>query len=306
MNTTANRQKVAGRVSFWMLLIALSTAAIWRPAAAADRNAPIDGPQLNQMIRNTGDALDLDLTRSQIQALHPVLLHGFRQMRHVMRDQKLDGGAKAARIDDIKAALHVRFAAILTPDQEAKVEAARARFDLGLNPGQKAKVADITAGSARAAWAIRGDATLTHEQKRLRFIALRTDTEAKMNAVLTPDQQQKAAARIDGTYTANLLAHQLHLTAAQRDQVKSIVGGAATQSQALFADTSTTPQDKLQKLASVHQAAAAQLSQMLTPAQQMRLSWLKDMRRWRNADFGPGGMGLAGLGMSAAGGGVFG
>lgn len=64
--------------------------------------------------------------------------------------------------------------------------------ELGLSAEQTAKVKAIHEAARPQMEAIRNDASLSREQKREKSQAIQKDTEAKVDAVLTPEQQAKA------------------------------------------------------------------------------------------------------------------
>ena len=60
---------------------------------------------------------------------------------------------------------------------------------LNLTDDQKAKVKDIFADAKTKKQALSGDASLSEEQKKAKMKELHTSRMAKLNEVLTPDQQ---------------------------------------------------------------------------------------------------------------------
>jgi len=161
-------------------------------AAAARR---MSGPMLDKIVLRVDEALQLNLTDTQQQAVKPVLVDAFLKMRQLRHDTKLSAADRHAALRELREGTRAKLAAILTTGQMAKLDAARARFDLGLSLGQKAQMKAVMRNSLDQARAIRDDGSLTSEQKRARLIDLHTATHAKVAAILTPEQQRKAAAR---------------------------------------------------------------------------------------------------------------
>jgi Spy/CpxP family protein refolding chaperone len=68
---------------------------------------------------------------------------------------------------------------------------------LGLTDDQKAKVKDIFADAKTKHQAVASDTTLTDDQKKAKLKELHEGTLAKVNAVLTPDQQTELKSKIE-------------------------------------------------------------------------------------------------------------
>ncbi len=65
---------------------------------------------------------------------------------------------------------------------------------LGLSKDQKAQLKPIRQSARQQIKAIKADTTLSKKERKTRLKAIRADSKAKMNAILTSDQQQKLAA----------------------------------------------------------------------------------------------------------------
>lgn len=65
---------------------------------------------------------------------------------------------------------------------------------LGLSVEQQTQIKAIREAARPQLEAIRNDATLTREQKRAQAQAIQKDTQAKVDALLTPEQRTKAQA----------------------------------------------------------------------------------------------------------------
>jgi periplasmic protein CpxP/Spy len=68
---------------------------------------------------------------------------------------------------------------------------------LNLTDEQKAKVKDIFADAKAKHQAVSGDASLSEEQKKAKMKELHTATMAKLNEVLTPEQQTELKSKME-------------------------------------------------------------------------------------------------------------
>jgi Spy/CpxP family protein refolding chaperone len=78
---------------------------------------------------------------------------------------------------------------------------------LNLTDDQKAKVKDIFADAKTKHQAISSDASLSEEQKKAKTKELHSATMAKLNEVLTPDQQTELKTKMEATKSAKPPAH---------------------------------------------------------------------------------------------------
>jgi protein CpxP len=90
----------------------------------------------------------------------------------------------------IALALALSLTALAAPKQARS--SIQNRVDkLDLSADQKAKVDPITDADAKAFQALKGDTTLSEEDRKKKTSVLRKDTDAKLKAVLTDDQWKK-------------------------------------------------------------------------------------------------------------------
>src|SRR6266478_9529554 len=68
---------------------------------------------------------------------------------------------------------------------------------LSLTDDQKAKVKDIFADAKTKRQAVSNDASLSDEQKKTKMKALHSSTMAKLNEVLTPEQQTELKSKME-------------------------------------------------------------------------------------------------------------
>jgi len=75
--------------------------------------------------------------------------------------------------------------------EKGKPKLDKLKAELTLTDDQAQKIQSIMEEQGKAGKALREDTTLTKEQKMEKAKAARTETDAKINAVLTPEQQAK-------------------------------------------------------------------------------------------------------------------
>lgn len=162
---------------------------------------------------------------------------------------------------------------------------------LNLTQQQQDQLKPIFQKQREQAQAIRQDSTLTADQKKQKFDALRQDTHAQINSVLTPEQQQQWAqmqAQGKQRMAANRqnmgarLAQKLNLSQAQQDQIKPIMEKQREQAKAIWQDNSMTQDQKREKMQALHQGTQAQLNSILTPEQQQQWQQMRQNRQHRH------------------------
>jgi len=136
---------------------------------------------------------------------------------------------------------------------------------LGLTADQKQKLHDIRTQAADKAAIIRNDASLTPDQKKQQLQALHEQTKQQTNAVLTPDQQAKAAQMHE--QGMQKMKQRLGLTDQQEQQLKNLWAQARTQREQVLNDTTLTQDQKAAKLADIRANNETQLKTILTPDQ---------------------------------------
>ena len=78
---------------------------------------------------------------------------------------------------------------------------------LNLTDDQKAKVKDIFAEAKTKRQALSSDTSLSDDQKKAKMKELHGATMAKLNEVLTPEQQTELKSKMEGAKTAKPPAH---------------------------------------------------------------------------------------------------
>ncbi|MGB2628067.1 MAG: hypothetical protein WAK20_14870 [Candidatus Acidiferrum sp.] len=77
----------------------------------------------------------------------------------------------------------------MTPKQSQRERLKTAVDELNLTDDQKAKLGPIFDDAKTKSEAVRGDSTLSAEEKKAKMKEITTDLHAKVHAVLTPDQR---------------------------------------------------------------------------------------------------------------------
>lgn len=78
-----------------------------------------------------------------------------------------------------------------TPEQQAEKVASKLQDKLSLTDSQTVAVRTITLDAAQQKMAIKADTTLGKEARKEKIKAIRTETDSKIKAVLTPEQKTK-------------------------------------------------------------------------------------------------------------------
>lgn len=270
-----------------------------KPVAAAKQRIAYQmlahAPLLDKAILRGDQALDLNLTNDQKTEIKPIIAEAFVQARQIHRNESLAPKLKRAAFKKLITTTREKLASILTTEQIRKLEAARAKFDLGLSDEQKAKIAPIVKEAAQQARAVHWG-SLTDEQKQIKLVELHSATRAKAAAILTRVQREKALSCCDAEYLTNVLAKELGLTSTQKTGVQDILNNSIKQAQAVFATEGTTSEQKAARLREIRNNTKASLAEELTPDQQKKLAELHATLKATVAKLGHGRMAHAGFG----------
>lgn len=147
---------------------------------------------------------------------------------------------------------------------------------LGLSKDQMVQIRDIVQKfRADAGDILKSNAT--KEEKQAKLKDLKSQAAQGINAVLTPDQQAKAAQggfidrmlspRERGGQGLMIALRQLNLTDDQKASVKTIMEGVKTQGEAIKADTTLTKEQKLAKLLELRKTVIEKIEAVLDATQ---------------------------------------
>lgn len=171
---------------------------------------------------------------------------------------------------------------------------------LNLSADQKAKMKTIRESEKKELDAIRSNQSLTEEQRRTQGRQVHEKYRGQMNAVLTPDQQQKMAqfrqewkderggpggdrdtvrghkgpGKGERGDRMAKMQQELNLTADQQQRMKSIRDQYRPQLEAIRNDNSLTPEQKKAKAKGIMKAQMDQMKTVLTPEQQQKMKSL--------------------------------
>jgi len=154
------------------------------------------------------------------------------------------------------------------------------RFSLGLTSEQKTQLHNLRTSMQDQIAIIKHDSTLSQEQQQQQIQQLRQTTRAQMNAVFTPEQQQKLA-QMKAARQARL-----GLTEGQQTQLKSLFSGARQQREAVLNNASLSSAQKQTQLQQIRQSTQTQLSSILTPEQLQKMQHARHGWGWHNSQAG--------------------
>ena len=184
-------------------------------APAPDSNSPAHRNRGPAAQRPDGGFLQelsekLNLTDAQKAAIKPILATEANEIKAVHQDGSLSNEQKQAKVKEIRDNGREKINALLTPEQQKKFaemkgdtgNRIREQFQnrlavlaekLNLTDEQQAAIKPILAIEANDITAVRQDNSLSGEQKQTKIAGIREASDAKINALLTPEQQAKWA-----------------------------------------------------------------------------------------------------------------
>ena len=151
------------------------------------------------------------------------------------------------------------------------------KFNLGLTQEQKTQLHNLRTSMQDQIAIIKHDSSLSREQQQQQIEQLRQTTRAQMNAVFTPEQQQKLA-QMKAARQARL-----GLTEAQQTQLKSLFSGARQQRESVLNNASLSSAQKQTQLQQIRQNTQTQLSSILTPEQLQKMQHMRHGWGWHNS-----------------------
>jgi|GEM_PF-2025246 len=169
---------------------------------ANQQQGPGAHPVLGRMARQIG------LSQDQVKQIAALVKQYHEDVANVLKSSASNDDKKA-QVKDIRMKAGSAIMAVMSTEQQEKAKklrfvdlllepAARVRFaielalaQLDLTDQQKTTIKGIFQDFDTAAKAIRDDSSIDQTAKRAKLMQLRKDTESKVIAVLTPEQQQK-------------------------------------------------------------------------------------------------------------------
>lgn len=152
---------------------------------------------------------ELGLSTEQTQQIKQLVTGARTEARGIAKSD-LPKEEKQAQFKALRQTTIDRVMAVLTPAQQAKAREmglvdmimnprkgmetrfARIAEKLDLTESQKSTIRGIVEASMADARAIKGDTTLTPEQRKAKFVEIKRESFQQVMSVLTPEQQQKA------------------------------------------------------------------------------------------------------------------
>ena len=158
---------------------------------------------------------------------------------------------------------------------------------LNLTADQQAKVAPIMADSRQQIHAIFQDSSLSKEDRIAKIKAIRNDSKAKIETLLTDTQKQnfeqlQQQRRQHGPeHRVKMLSKRLNLTADQQAKVAAIMADSRQQIHAIFQDSSLSREDRIAKFKAVRKDSNAKIEALLTDEQKQNFEQLQQHMRQR-------------------------
>jgi Spy/CpxP family protein refolding chaperone len=156
--------------------------------------------------QRTGKMSQLDLTDAQRQQIKVIMTEKKDKIQALKNDQSLTKEQKKARFKELNRDAREKVGSILTPEQKQKFDLMKEKFTgmkgqagerkgvakkLNLNETQKQQFKEINEESWKQISSVKRDSALSKEDKIARIQEIRKSSRAKINKVLTPEQQQK-------------------------------------------------------------------------------------------------------------------
>ena len=175
---------------------------------------------------------------------------------------------------------------------------------LDLSDSQKTQIKNILENARTQVQELRSNMNITKQQELDQLGQIQQDTQNRIRAELTPDQQAKAdqlrqqaqeriAERQEKMQERMLarLTRELNLSASQESLIKSYLADQKSQIEAVRNNVSLTPAQKLEQAKSIRQHTQEQIKSALTSEQQAQLEHLRQhsqrrLRHRRGLPFG--------------------
>lgn len=146
----------------------------------------------------------LNLSQQQQDQLKPIFEKQREQMQAIRKDTSLSTEQKKQKFEDLHQDFQTQVNGVLTPAQQQQWQQLRAEGKqrpeemgarmaqkLNLSAQQQEQIKPLMQKQREEAKAIWQDNSLTQDQKKQKMQALRHETQAQMNTILKPEQQQQ-------------------------------------------------------------------------------------------------------------------
>jgi Spy/CpxP family protein refolding chaperone len=149
-------------------------------------------------------ASKLNLSQQQQDQLKPILEKQRQEMQAIRKDTSLTSDQKKQKFRVLHQDFQNQVNGVLTPEQQQQWQqlkahgkqrhehmGARMAQKLNLSAQQQDQIKPLIQKQREQARAIWQDSSLTQDQKKQKMQALHQETQAQMNTILTPEQQQQ-------------------------------------------------------------------------------------------------------------------
>jgi periplasmic protein CpxP/Spy len=206
------------RISTALVLGLFLTGAMW--AQTTDQTDQNPAPPANTAPNQMGPraqrgfqmmAQQLNLSEQQQTQMQGIMQTQRQQAQAIRQDTSLTPEQRRQKMQELRQSTHQQMMGMLTPDQQQKWQQLRSQHQgmrrdwkgrggmgpggglaaLNLTPDQKAQIDPIFQSSRQQVQAVRGDTSLTPDQKQAKIRDIRQNSWSQINSLLTPDQQQQ-------------------------------------------------------------------------------------------------------------------
>jgi len=196
--------------AFTRFAIALSAIFLAAAMTAQTKPAPSDNaaPAPHKMhMRHHGGGFERMAQQLNLSDQQKSQIQGFKQAERqqaasIKDNASLTPEQKREQFQQLRKSTHQQVLGVLTPEQQQQMKAFReqhkgmrrgmgAMARLNLTDDQRAKIQPILQSSQQQAQAVRGDTTLTQEQKQAKLREIHQGAMSQVKSLLTPEQQQQ-------------------------------------------------------------------------------------------------------------------
>ena len=195
--------------AFTRFSIALSAIFLAAAMTAQTTPAPSDNaaPAPHKMHMRHGGGFERMAQQLNLSDQQKTQIQGFKQAERqqaasIKDNASLTPEQKREQFKQLRQSTHQQVLGVLTPEQQQQMKAFReqhkgmrrgmgAMSRLNLTDDQRAKIQPILQSSQQQAQEVRGDTTLTQEQKQVKLREIHHGAMSQVKSLLTPEQQQQ-------------------------------------------------------------------------------------------------------------------
>ena len=236
---------------------------------------PVDQGLLQRQIT------ELDATKKQWRQIALIIRIEGAEGHAIEVDKTLSQEGRQAKHKTLANSLYASITAVLTPIQQQHFVYLRLIEELGLTDKQRDQiVALVMEVNKLSYYEIAANLALAEEQKQTRYEALNKDTQGKIYAVLTPEQQKKSNRNTfipvqkyptpEVTLQQKQLTKWLSLTKEQQAQADALYNDENAKLEALAGDYALSRAENEAKYSAIVKNFDDKLRALLTPEQQIK------------------------------------